>query len=280
MRKAARDGIDLWYEVAGKGETLVLIGGFAMVHEQFAFSMEHLNRHFRTINWNYRGVGRSDWSMTEPYTVEGWVEDLRAVLDAARVRSAHVWATSTGSAIGVRFASKYPARVRSLVTYPWIRTDQFWRDIFDITHRVGSTFGVGALSKLFYSVVLGGDAQYSPDAIRLERWMAGSFERNVNPATLRNVADAYANVDLSGDARRLRCPTLLLMGDEGPVGATKSLETTTFGSLVGEFLRLKPDAEVAAIHGAGSTYCMITKPRETCQIVIDFLKRTSKTAAT
>lgn len=272
-----RSGSSLWYQIDGKGEALVLIGGFALVHDQFAFALPHLTPHFRTLNWHYRGVGLSDWSLTEPYTLEGWVEDLLAVMDAARIRSAHIWATSTGSAIGVRFASKYPQRVRSLITYPWIRSDQAWRDIFEITHQVGSKFGMHALSKLFFSVVLPTDEQYSESAGKMERWMAESYERNVNPATLKNVSDSYANVDLTGDVRRLKCPTLLLLGDEGPVRMTKTLESTTFDSLVESFRELKSDCEIAAIHGAGSTYCMLTKPAETCKVVVRFIKRQSNT---
>jgi hypothetical protein len=51
-----------------------------------------------------------------------------------------------------------------------------------------------------------------------------------------------------------------------------------------EFRALKDDVEVTTIRGAGSTYCMITKPRECSEAVIDYLagvgrrsgRRTSK----
>jgi 3-oxoadipate enol-lactonase len=278
MAYAERNGTSLWYELEGRGETLTLIGGFAMVQDQFAPSMPYLTKNFRTLNWNYRGVGRADWSMTEPYTLEGWVEDLRAVLDHARIRTTHLWCTSTGSALGVRFASKYPERVKSLVTYPWVRSDEAWRNIFDVAHGVGSRFGLRALSRLFFSVVVPTEDQYTAEGMQLERWLADSFERNVNPATLRNVADAFANLELTGDVRRLKCPTLLLLGDEAPLNVTRTLESTTFETLVSEFQSLKSDVELAAIHGAASTYCMLTKPEESSRLVTEFIKRQGRKA--
>lgn len=249
MAKTSADGVDLWYDLQGRGEPLVLIGGFALVHDQFASQ-------FRTVHWNYRGVGRSDWTMTEPYTIERWVEDLRAVLDAAGIKKASIWATSTGAAIGIRFASKYPERTGALVTYPWVRSDETWRDIFETSYRIGRTFGVAAISRVFSSVIVPPHMLYTPAANKIEKWLTAAYERNLNPATLKGVADAYANVDLTADIKRLRCPTLLLMGDESALDDKAALKSASFDVLVQDFTALKADAELAAVSGAGNTYCI------------------------
>src|SRR5262245_26941956 len=136
MATVRKNGVSLWYDVQGAGDPLVLIGGFALVDRQYDFCNEHLTEHHRIVHWQYRGVGKSDWSMTEPYSIEGWVDDLATVLDAAGIERAAIWATSTGASIGTRFAAKYPERTRALITYPWVRADQGWRDIFTASYEV------------------------------------------------------------------------------------------------------------------------------------------------
>ena len=87
MAKARRDGSNLWYQVKGKGDHVItLIGGFALVDKQFEFCDQFLEPHHKLLHWHYRGVGKSDWSMTEPYSVEGWVDDLAAILDHAGIK--------------------------------------------------------------------------------------------------------------------------------------------------------------------------------------------------
>ena len=137
MAKARRDGSNLWYQVKGKGDHVItLIGGFALVDKQFEFCDQFLEPHHKLLHWHYRGVGKSDWSMTEPYSVEGWVDDLAAILDHAGIEKTSIWCTSTGTSIGVRFASKYPERMNALVAYPWIRSDQTWKDIFRLLMKL------------------------------------------------------------------------------------------------------------------------------------------------
>src|SRR5262245_39120059 len=119
MPKVLSNGNNLWYEVTGKGNPITMIGGFGLLHNQWDFVNPYLEKHHRVVNWNYRGSGRSDWTMTEPFTVEQWVEDMRTVLDDAGIDKTNIWGTSTGSVIGIRFAAKYPERTKALITYPW-----------------------------------------------------------------------------------------------------------------------------------------------------------------
>jgi pimeloyl-ACP methyl ester carboxylesterase len=276
MPKVLFNGINLWYDIQGKGDPLTLIGGYGLLHNQWDFVNSYLLEHHQVIHWNYRGAGNSDWTMTEPCTIEQWVDDLNAILNAAGIEKTNIWSTSTGSFIGIRFAGKYPERTKALITYPQFRADQTWKDIMRVSYEVARTYGIYSLARLYAGVVLPPDVLYTKTGINFEQFEAHYFEKNVNMLTLEAHVNAYANADLTGDVKRLTCPTLLLMGNESRLNEEASLLAVGFNALVNAFKALKPDAEVAPIEGAGSTYCMITKPEETARIVIDYLKRVNK----
>lgn len=268
------DGANLWYDIQGKGDPLVLIGGFALVDDQFEFCNRYLAKHHTLIHWHYRGVGKSDWTMTEPYSVERWVDDLAAILEHAGIPKVSIWATSTGSVIGTRFASKYPERTRALITYPWVKADAGWRDIFTASYEVARVFGVRQLSRLYAGVVLPADLLYSKDGVEYEQWAKERYVENVNPTTIKAVLDALSNVDLTGDIRGLKCPTLLLLGNESALNSKKDrLESAAYDTMVKGFTSLKRNVEIATIKGAGSTYCMITKPKACSDAVIRYLAK-------
>jgi len=277
MAEVFDNGTKLWYEVTGDGDPLTLIGGFALLHNQFDFCNEILlDAGIQTIHWNYRGSGNSDWTMTEPFSIERWVDDLKVVLDDAGIEKTSIWCTSTSTPIGMRFAAKYPDRMNALVTYPFYRTNDYWREVFTAAHWCVKAFGLTTLSRAFASVVLTAETQYSPEHFTYEKWAAPNYERNVNPTTMGNIMDVLSNIDLTNDIPRIKCPTLLLMGQDSVMNEKAGMELGSFDFLTSEFLRLKPDAEIAAVKGAGSTYCMITMPKETTQFVIDFLEKCRK----
>jgi 3-oxoadipate enol-lactonase len=273
MPKVLFNGNNLWYELTGRGYPLTLIGGYGLLHNQWDYANQYLEPHCRVLNWNYRGAGKSDWTMTEPYTVEQWVEDMRAILDAVGVERTDVWATSTGSSIGIRFAAKYPERTRALITFPSFKGDHTWREIMKVSYQVTRTFGVLSLARLYAGVVLPPQSLYAEEGIEFEKFETKYFEKNVNLHTLEAVVNAYSKIDLTGDVRRLKCPTLLLLGDESRLNGQDSLADVSFTRLVEGFKKLKPDAEVAGIPHTGNSYCMIHKPKETVQVVIDYLNR-------
>ena len=53
------DGKKLWYEVVGKGDSLVLIGGSSLIHRQWDFMVPFLKDHFQVILHDQRGAGFS-----------------------------------------------------------------------------------------------------------------------------------------------------------------------------------------------------------------------------
>ena len=115
MTETYRNGSKIWYEVKGEGNPLVLIGGFALLHNQFEFCDPILqNSGVKTIHWNYRGSGLSDWSLTEPLTLEGWVEDLKFTLDEAGIDKTNIWCTSTSTVLR---ASARRTTPRTLTTW-------------------------------------------------------------------------------------------------------------------------------------------------------------------
>ncbi len=272
------DGAKLWYQIRGTGTPLVCIGGFALVDRQFEFCDTYLTKKHAVLHWHYRGVGKSDWTMTQAYSVERWVDDLKAIIDHAGLKKVSIWCTSTGSAIGTRFAAKYPDNMHALIAYPWVRADATWRDIFKASYEVARVFGIEQLSRLFAGVVLPPKLLYSAAGIKYERWAKLRYAENVNMTTLHSVIDAYANVDLTSDIRNIRCPTMLLMGNDSALNDNDRMESASYAALIGDFKRLKPNVKVATVRGAGSTYCMITKPKACSEMVMAFLQNLAKPA--
>jgi pimeloyl-ACP methyl ester carboxylesterase len=273
MATASENGIHLWYETIGNGPPVMLIGGFALIDSQWEYVVEDLAKSYTVINWAFRGSGKSDWTMATPPSVDQYAEDMRIVLEAAGIEKTAIWATSTGAPVGLRFAAKYPEKTTALCTYPWYKTDDTWRGIMDAAYYVGKHFGVDHMSRLFAGAVFPADLLYEPGGIAYEVWAKKRYLENVNPNTLKWVIEAYKEVDLTGDVKRLECPTMLLMGNDSAQNEREEMKEVSYDYLVGSFLALKPDAEVATIENAGSTYCMITSADKCSAAAIEWFDR-------
>lgn len=104
----------VYFETHGQGEPLLLIMGLGGHSRSWAFQVPALAQHYRVITIDNRGAGLSD-KPPGPYTMELFADDVRAVLDAAGVESAHIVGASMGGLIAQEFYHRHPERVRSLV---------------------------------------------------------------------------------------------------------------------------------------------------------------------
>jgi pimeloyl-ACP methyl ester carboxylesterase len=107
------NGINVYYEVQGQGEPLVLIPYLAADQACYAFQVAEYQKWFTCFTVDLRGAGRTD-KPDGTYTSELFADDVAAFMAAAGVQNAHVAGLSLGAATGMWLAAKYPDRVKSL----------------------------------------------------------------------------------------------------------------------------------------------------------------------
>jgi pimeloyl-ACP methyl ester carboxylesterase len=106
--------INIYYEIHGEGEPLVLIYGYAGHSGLWFRQVPVLSKKHRVIVLDNRGVGRSDRPGV-PYTMAMMAGDLAGLLDVIGIDAAHIFGISMGGMIAQRFALNYPQRVISLI---------------------------------------------------------------------------------------------------------------------------------------------------------------------
>jgi len=131
MPTVQANGIDVYYEVQGEGEPLVLIPYLAADQACYAFQVAEYAKHFTCYTVDLRGAGLSG-KPEGTYTTEVFADDIAAFMQAANVERAHVAGLSLGAATGMWLAAKYPGRVKSLSLHSaWPASDPFLRAVVE-----------------------------------------------------------------------------------------------------------------------------------------------------
>ncbi len=198
----------LYYEEAGEGCPVVLIGGGGgMDLRQWDGQFDALSREFRTIRYDPRGDGKSDM----PERPFSYAEDLNALLEALGIEQAALIGVSSGSGIALEFAALYPNKVWALVPaapfvngYPFSEGMQKRVDAFAAAAQKGAEALIAALFSDPHFM----PAPENPQAReRAKKLMAENFTgfdasliKQLDPPTAEQVA-------------RIQAPTLLLVGE-------------------------------------------------------------------
>ncbi len=129
MPTVQANGIDIYYEVHGAGEPMVLIPYLAADQACYAFQVGEYEKHYTCYTVDLRGAGLT----AKPegvYTTELLAADIAAFMDAAGIGQAHVFGVSLGAAAGTWLAAKHPERVKTLQLHSaWDATDPFLRAV-------------------------------------------------------------------------------------------------------------------------------------------------------
>src|SRR5258707_1069095 len=113
MATAKINGIEIYYEVHGSGEPLLLIIGLGTNATGWYLQIPGFSKEYRVIAFDNRGAGRSE-NPNEPYTMPQMAEDAIGVLDTLGVDAAHVFGMSLGGMIAQELALRHPERVKTL----------------------------------------------------------------------------------------------------------------------------------------------------------------------
>jgi pimeloyl-ACP methyl ester carboxylesterase len=105
------DGGKLFYEVAGKGDNIVLLHDGMVNHRIWDEQFPILARNYRVIRYDRRGYGKS----SDPETKYSHIDDLNQVFIQLKVDKAIVFGMSSGGGLAINFALTYPEKVKGLV---------------------------------------------------------------------------------------------------------------------------------------------------------------------
>jgi pimeloyl-ACP methyl ester carboxylesterase/DNA-binding winged helix-turn-helix (wHTH) protein len=259
------DGVRIAYAVSGHGPPLVLVvGWFTHLEQGPVFDapdiVNALSREYRLVRYDGRGFGMSDRSVTAT-TLDERVRDLEAVISAIGTEPVALLAVSKGTEAAVSYAARHPHKVASLII-------------------AGGSLGIAwtglspedleAGTKMIELIRFNWDApavrsMLSDSAAPL----SGEPQRTITEfLRLTGSGPAHADfmlssaeADVSGEARLIRQPTLLLAGryDQiAPIEYVRSMAS------------LMPHAELKIID---TSHIDTARSREAVKLVLDFLRR-------
>jgi pimeloyl-ACP methyl ester carboxylesterase len=223
----ARSGdVSIAYQEVGRGGPIdiVFVHGFVgnleveaenPRHEAF---FERLGTLGRVIRFDRRGTGLSD-RVREVPTLETRMDDLRAVMDAARSRRAVLVATFEAGSMAMVYAASYPERVAGLAVYnavakglrspdyPWaaLSRDEFEDWLDEIQTGWGDRdFAAKDLRKFGPSIA---------DDLEMQEWWARVMRLGAGPGAAVVIARMGVMVDVRDILSSIRVPTLILHGE-------------------------------------------------------------------
>lgn len=224
MRYARSGAVNIAYQVVGDGPVdLLYIPGWIshldLYWEEPAVArfLHRLAAGFRLIVFDRRGTGLSDRVPDDELpTLEGRMDDARAVLDAAGSEQAVVFAQGYGCPLAIIFAATYPERTRALVLYsaiakagektedyPWGSTPEeaeAWREVS--AERWGT--------EEFAREWLGRLAPSAAGDPRQIAWYARVMRASATPTASQRFSEMNALMDVRALLPILHVPTLVL----------------------------------------------------------------------
>jgi 3-oxoadipate enol-lactonase len=105
------EGERLYYEIAGKGNNIVLLHDGLIHRETWDGQFRELAKTFRVMRYDRRGYGKS----SNPNVPFSNIDDLNQLFSQLKIDSAIVFGMSAGGGIAIDFALKHPEKVTALV---------------------------------------------------------------------------------------------------------------------------------------------------------------------
>ena len=212
------DGVGLAYAIEGQGPPLVKAGNW-MTHLDYDRQspvwrhwVRELSRGHTLVRYDERGCGLSDREFDGTPTLESYVGDLGAVVDAAGLERFALLGLSGGGATAIEYAVRNPERVSHLVLYgSYVRGRILRGDdaaeqaplLIDLM-RVGWGGSVPAFREVFSSLFIpsAGEEQ--------KRWYDDMQQASSSGEMAARLWNSRTHIEASDTARRVTQPALVL----------------------------------------------------------------------
>ncbi len=251
--------VEVNYQLAGSGEPVVLVPGFATSLHLWDNQVEPLSRRYRCLRYDLRGQGESS-APKEGYSTQDHVEDLRLLIEHLNLPRAHLVAASMGGAVAVHCALERPDLVRSL-TLAGAVVDGFegWEDEYGLRLRrartIAQTDGVeAALRDWMGHPFFGATRDLTNFARTVVRYSGAGWLTSVRPS--RAPRSDFSRLS------EIEKPVLIVVGEKDVDPCRRIAE---------ELRKRIPKARGAVIKSAGHLPCW-DRPEDFNRLLLEFLE--------
>jgi pimeloyl-ACP methyl ester carboxylesterase len=216
------NGINLYYELHGSGEPLVLIPGIGYGGWMWHKMIPGLAEHFQVISIDNRGVGQSD-RPAGPYTAQMLAADVVGMLDDFSLPKAHIMGHSMGGFIAQALAIDYPERVDKLILSATNYGGPRHVPISPEAMAVLTDMSGDPIERLRRGIVIScapGFAEANPEFV--EYWLNYRVQNPLDPAGYQSqlaigLGLFAEEASFEHKLERVTAPTLILFGAEDKV---------------------------------------------------------------
>jgi pimeloyl-ACP methyl ester carboxylesterase/predicted glycosyltransferase len=273
-----RDGVKLHYEIYGdRAETIVFVPPWSIVHSRvYKAQLPYFSERFRCVTYDGRGNGQSDRpDDVAAYSLDHYVADALAVMDATRTDAAVLVGLSFGGMIASVLAAHHAERVKAAIlvgtaavigpSHPHMTTNHFLvkRTSFEDWNKYNHDYWLSNYPD-FAAHFMGNmfcephSTKQIEDGIEWANDTTGPvLARTVNARSMPPAFDV-------GEAmyRKIKCPVLMIHGDADRV------QPYARGQLVAELT----GAELTTIEGGGHNP-LARIPAKCNTLISEFLER-------
>ncbi|WP_435183839.1 alpha/beta fold hydrolase [Halobellus sp. EA9] len=227
MPTVSNDGVDLYYETAGAGETVAFVGDVGYGAWQWGWQHAAVAGPHRGLVADLRGCGRSD-APAGPYSVSTLADDLTTVLSDAGARSAHVVGAGLGGMVALS-AARETARVDSLTLVGTAARG----DGLDLDPLWGAPDDPDALERSLAAALSPSFVDDRPGEVeRMVEWRASE---DADRAAWAAQAAAVSDFDVSDALYEITEPALVIHGADDAVWPVERGQELSAGLPRGEF---------------------------------------------
>jgi pimeloyl-ACP methyl ester carboxylesterase len=191
------NGINLYFEIHGTGQPLILLHGGLGSGEMFGPTLTELAQQHQVITVDLQGHGRTA-DIDRPIDIRLMADDIAALIDHLKLDKPDVVGYSLGGGVALFTAVKYPDKVRRLV----VASAHARRDAIP-PEMLAQQAQVNAAA-----------AEFLKDTPMWELYQRVAPHPEDFPRLLDKVGEAMAqDYDYTEDVRSLQVPTLLVAAD-------------------------------------------------------------------
>ena len=264
MAYARLNDVNLYYEVHGSGEPVLLIPGLGSDAGTWTTFLPDLNNGYKTILLENRGSARSS-KPDGAYTTQTMAQDSVALLDHLGIERVHLIGKSMGGMIAQVLAARYPERVQSLVlACTLMRHDSYGEELLEMGRTLAQKAGLFETYRLSFLL------SYSKEYCMRNRARLEEARKLLAEIGSDELLQGYLGQSIACEthdsreiAKQIKAPTLVIAGKE---------DTITTPEQSHDLNAAIPNAELVVFprgkHGFWREF-----PEEVNAIVLNFLAR-------